>query len=170
MAEDVRPVLLDFLSQRYGDLKRKLTHMLGSDDIAGDALHDTWLQLRRLEEHSAPILNPRAYLLRMAVNLALNNLRSQVRAVPLSEIDALLEVADPTPGPEQTVAGRREMEALSEIIMRMPQRRQDILMMVRWEGLPQKEVAERLGISLSTVEQELKRAHDFCVACMDDKK
>lgn len=170
MAEDIRPVLLDFLSQRYGELKRRLTHLLGNDDMAGDALHDTWLQLDRLEEQRAPILNPRAFLLRMAVNLALNNLRSQTRAVPQSEIEALLEVADPAPGPDQTVAARREMEVLSRIIMRMPQRRQDILLMVRWEGLPQKEVAERLGVSLSTVEQELKRAHDFCVARMAEKK
>jgi RNA polymerase sigma factor (sigma-70 family) len=168
MSEDIRPVLIDFLSQRYGDLKRRLTRVLGSDELAGDALQDTWLRLRRMEEQAPlSILNPRAYLLRMAVNIALNNLRSQSRAVPRSEVDALLEVADPAPGPEQTAEARSELEALRKIIAHMPQRRRDILLMVRWEGLSQKEVAERLGVTLPTVEHELKRAQDYCAARMD---
>jgi RNA polymerase sigma factor (sigma-70 family) len=171
MSEDIRPVLIDFLSQRYGDLKRRLTRVLGSDDLAGDALQDTWLRLRRMEQQEPlPILNPRAYLLRMAVNIAVNNLRSQSRAVPRSEVDALLEVSDPAPGPEQTAEARSEMDALLKIMAQMPQRRRDVLLMVRWEGLPQKEVAERLGITLSAVEHELKRAQDFCAARMPTQK
>lgn len=169
MSEDIRPALIDFLSQRYGDLKRRLTRVLGNDDLAGDALQDTWLRLRRMEDQG-PILNPRAYLLRMAVNIALNNLRSQSRSVPRSEVDALLEVADPAPGPEQTAEARSEMDALLEIMARMPQRRRDVLLMVRWEGLPQKEVAQRLGMTLSAVEHELKRAQDYCAARMAEKK
>lgn len=168
MSEDVRPALIDFLAQRYGDLKRRLTRVLGSDDLAGDALQDTWLRLRRMEDQG-PILNPRAYLLRMAVNIALNNLRSQSRAVPRSEVDALLEVADPAPGPEQTAQARSEMKALLEIIAHMPQRRRDVLLMVRWEGLPQKEVAARLGMTLPAVEHELKRAQDYCAARLGNK-
>ncbi|WP_431514003.1 RNA polymerase sigma factor [Variovorax sp. DAIF25] len=169
MSEEVRLLLLDFLSQRYGDLKRRLTRVLGNDDLAGDALQDTWLRLRRLEDQ-APILNPRAFLMRMAVNIAINDLRSQSRVVPRSEVDALLEVPDAAPGPEQIAESRSEMEALQRIIARMPQRRRDVLLLVRWEGLPQKEVAQRLGISLHTVEHELKRAQDFCAAQMGKKK
>lgn len=173
MSEEVRLVLLDFLSQRYGELKRRLTRLLGSDDLAGDALQDTWLRLRRLEDQG-PVQHPRAFLLRMAVNIAVNNLRSQSRIVPRSEVDALLDVADTAPGPAEIVEARSEMAALYKVIARMPKRRRDILVLVRWQGLPQKEVAERLGVSLHTVEHELKRAHDFCAAHMgrqmDQKK
>ncbi|MCY1382412.1 hypothetical protein D9M69_704340 [compost metagenome] len=38
--------------------------------------------------------------------------------------------------------------------------------MVRWQHLPQREVAARLGISLRTVEKELKEAHDHIAARM----
>ena len=170
MTEDVRPVLLDFLSRRYEDLKRRLTRKLGNDELAGDALHDTWLQLRRMDDPKSEILNPRAFLLRMAVNTAISSLRSQHRAVPQSEIEALLEVADPAPGPEQTTAGRAELHDLMAIIEGMPQRRQDILLLVRVDGMAQKDVAKRLGVSLSTVEQELKRAHLHCAARMAGRK
>ncbi len=166
MTEEARPALLDFLTQSYGDLKRRLTRALGNDDLAGDALHDTWLQLRRMEGAKQEILNPRAFVLRMAVNTAITTLRSQNRAVPRGEVDALLDVADPAPGPEQVVAGRIELDALMGFIDTMPQRRQDILLMVRLEGMPQQDVAKRLGVSLSTVEQELKKAHLYCAARM----
>lgn len=169
MSEEVRLALIEFLTQRYGDLKRRLTRVLGSDDLAGDALQDTWLHLRRLEG-LAPVLNPRAFLMRIAVNIALNSLRRQSRVVPASEVNDLLDIADDAPGPEHTAEVRAEMSELLRILGKMPARRRDVLLLVRWEGLPQKEVAERLGVSLRTVEHELKRAHDFCAERMKGKK
>lgn len=169
MNDQVRPPLIDFLTQSYGDLKRRLTRALGNDDLAGDALHDTWLQLKRMDGTREDVLNPRAFVMRMAVNAAINALRSQSRAVPQGEIDALLEVADPAPGPEQVAAGRVELELLMACVNEMPRRRRDILLMVRLEGMAQRDVAQQLGVSLSTVEQELKRAHLFCAERMRGK-
>jgi RNA polymerase sigma-70 factor (ECF subfamily) len=170
MAEDVRSTLLGHLASRYGDLKRRLTRLLGSDDLAGDALQDTWLRLQRMESDSSPIINPHAFLLRMAANIAVDQRRSHSRALPAGEIAELLELADHAPGPEQTVEARSEVQALLRLLERMPARRRDILIMVRLEGMQQKEVAARLGISLRTVEHELKRAHDFCMSRLDEKK
>ncbi|ARP94040.1 RNA polymerase sigma factor [Bordetella genomosp. 13] len=169
MSEEVRLLLLDFLSKNYGDLRRRLLRFLRSTDLTDDALHDTWLRVRRLENQS-PVINPRGFLLRMAVNTALNQLRSQSPMVPQSEVDSALELADPAPGPEQIAAARSEMEELLQAMQRMPQRRRDVLLLVRWEGMPQKEVAERLGVSLRTVELELKRANDYFAARLGSKK
>ncbi|WP_406236372.1 RNA polymerase sigma factor [Isoptericola jiangsuensis] len=166
MNEQARPALMELLTQSYGELRRRLTRALGSDDLADDALHDTWLQLRRKEGTVTDVLNPRAFLMRMAVNSAISSLRSRNRAVPRAEIDALLDVADPTPGPEQVAGGRADLEALTHFIGTMPQRRQDILLLVRLEGLSQRDVATRLGVSLSTVEQELKKANLYCAKRM----
>jgi RNA polymerase sigma factor (sigma-70 family) len=168
MPDNPHLILRDFLSQRYGELRRRLLRILGNEALADDALHDTWLRLQH-KESEQQVLNPRAFLTRMAVNIAINNLRSQSRAVPGAEIEELLEVADTEPGPEQTVASRQHIEMLSEVLARMPQRRRDILVMVRLDGVPQKEVAARLGVSLRTVEHELRRAHEFCIAQMHKK-
>ncbi|MCA1325590.1 RNA polymerase sigma factor [Herbaspirillum sp. alder98] len=170
MVEDVRSTLLGHLASRYGDLKRRLTRLLGSDDLAGDALQDTWLRLQRMDADTSPIMNPHAFLLRMAANIAVDQRRSQSRALPPGEIAELLDLADHAPGPEQTVEARSEVQALLRLLERMPARRREILIMVRLEGMLQKEVAERLGISLRTVEHELKRAHDFCMSRLDEKK
>lgn len=169
MSEDARPVLLDFLTQRYGDLKRRLTRHLGSVDLAGDALQDTWLRVERLKGQG-PVLDPHAFLLRMATNIAVDHQRSHSRALPRGELEALLEMPDPTPGPAQTAEDRSEMDALLKVLRRLPKRRREVLILVRWEGLSHKAVAERLGVSLRTVEHELKIAHEYCAARIERHK
>jgi RNA polymerase sigma factor (sigma-70 family) len=167
MSEDAQLVLLDYLHKRYASLKLSLTRMLGNDDLAADALHDTWLRLKGNGEHGA-IQNPGAYLLRMTVNTALNIHRRQKRTLSGDDIDLLLEeMADPTPGPEHLAEARSDLAALQKIIDRMPLRRRKIVVLVHWEELTQKEVAQHLGISLRTVEYELKYAQDTLNASLN---
>jgi RNA polymerase sigma factor (sigma-70 family) len=168
MSEEVQIVLRNFLLQRYDNFKRRLTRVLGSEELAGDALQDTWLRLERTEGLGA-VQSPSAYLMRMAVNIAVDAQRSQSRMLSAEEVEALIEMPDPAPGPAQTAEDRSEMEALFKAMQRLPARRREILILVRWEGLAHREVAERLGVSLRTVEHELKRGHDFCVARLQDR-
>ncbi|VVE17498.1 MULTISPECIES: RNA polymerase sigma factor [Pandoraea] len=165
MTEEVRLALMAYLSTRYLDLKRHLVRSLRSPELAEDALHDTWLRLTRLEDQ-ATVLNPHGFLLRMATNIAINHLRSNSQQASASEIDEILEMPDASPGPEQTTGARADMAALVRAIERLPQRRRDVLLLVRWEGLSQKEVAARLGVTVSVVEHELRRAQDFCAEQM----
>lgn len=166
MPENALPALRDFLVSRYDELKQRLTRRLGNADRAGDALQDTWLRLESRDDIDG-VRDPASYLLRVAVNLAYDQLAKQGRPATPEEIDALLEGApDPSPGPAQIAEDRSEMAALAALIARMPPRRRQVLVMVRWEHLPQREVAARLGVSLRTVEKELKDAHDFCAARM----
>ncbi len=169
MSEETRTFLLNFFSQSYSDLKHRLTRSLGNDDLAGDALHDTWLRLERLKDQS-PVLNPRAFLLRMATNIAVDIKRSESRLFPFDEINALLDLPDLSPGPEQTAKGAGEMDKLMQGIRRLSRQRRQILVLVRWEGLQYKEVAQRLGISVRTVEHELQRAHAFLALFMEYKE
>jgi len=166
MPDNALPALRSFLVARYDDLKQRLARRLGSTDRAGDALQDTWLRLESRDDIDG-VRDPASYLLRVAVNLAYDQLGRQGRLATPEEIDAVLEEThDPAPGPAQIAEDRSEMAALAALIERMPARRRQILVMVRWEHLPQREVAARLGISLRTVEKELKDAHDYCAARM----
>ena len=160
MSEQARPDLLDFLSKRYEDLKLRLTRVLGCDELAGDALQDTWLRLHSREDIS-PVRSPTAYLVRIAVNIAVDIQRRQGKSLPLDEVNDMMEMSDPAPGPAQAVETRSDLQAALRLLERMPSRRREILLMVRWEGLQQKEVAKRLGVTVRTVEHELKRAHVY---------
>ncbi|WP_407352068.1 RNA polymerase sigma factor [Luteimonas sp. R10] len=159
MTESTQVALLDYLSRHYVTLKQRLVRRLGSAELAGDALHDTWLRVNGSEELE-PVRNPGAYLVRMAVNLAVDIRRRHSRLLSGDDIDALLqEFADPTPDPAHAAEIQSDMEALRELLDRMPERRRAAALLVHAEGVTQKEAARRLGVSLRTVEYELQRVH-----------
>jgi RNA polymerase sigma factor (sigma-70 family) len=161
MTEVKRIVLRSFLAARYDDLKVRLTRRLGSAELAGEALQDTYLRLEDANTVSA-VSSPGAYLFRMAFNIAMDYRRAERRRLSLIEIQDLLDTADDALGPERIVEGRFEIEALERVLAELTPRRRAILLAVRLEGLPQRQIAERLGISLRLVEKELQRAQEYC--------
>ena len=165
MTDNVLPMLRGALVQRYEQIKRSLSIQLGSPELAGDVLHETWLRLHRDGHVAGPIANPQAYLVRMGVNLAIDIRRSQSRMLSAEDVQELMQaVPDPAPGPAQIAEARSELDALMAAFEEMPARRREILLLVRWEHWPQRDVAKRLGISLRTVESELKAAQEHCAA------
>ena len=153
-------VLRDFMLQRYDDLKARLTRRLGCADMASDALQDTWLRLEGKDE-LGPVDSPGAYLLRMAVNVAVDQQRAENRRLTSSEAEALLALPDPAPGPAQTAQGREELDTLVRVMGELSERQRGAV--GRAAGrLPQAEVATRMGVSLRTVERELRSAHEHC--------
>jgi len=163
MTDSNRTVLRDFLLERYNHLKSLLSRRLGSSDLASDALQDTWLRLESNESTEA-VRNPGAYLYRMAFNAAIDKQRAEDRRLSVGEVETMLDLVSPEPGPAEVAEANSELDALIRAMEKMPRRRRDILLAVRLEGLPQREVAERFGISLRLVELELKRAQEFCAA------
>lgn len=160
--------LRDFMLKRYDELKRRLTVQLGNVDLAGDALHDTWVRLQAPDppaepgDPRTPVVYPLSYLMRMATNAALDRMRTDNRFLTGEEVEQVFEnLADPAPGPAQTAEARSEAERLAEVVASMPRRRQRILILIRIDEMPRQEVADRLGVSVSLVDRELKRAHDY---------
>lgn len=170
MAENTEVALLDYLGEHYATLKQRLMRRLGNAELAGDALHDTWLRLKGSED-MAPVLDPGAYLTRMAVNLAVDVQRRHSRLLTGEDIEALIQdVADPAPGPAQAAEIRSELDALMALLNRMPERRRAVALLVHAEGVTQKEAAQRLGVSLRTVEYELQHIHQRLNAYLATKE
>jgi DNA-directed RNA polymerase specialized sigma24 family protein len=48
--------------------------------------------------------------------------------------------------------------------MALPTRQRSILLATRLEGLTRRQIADRLGISVSMVEKELRSAQEHCVS------
>jgi RNA polymerase sigma factor (sigma-70 family) len=167
MPENTQLVLLDYLNKRYVTLKERLTRMLGNADLAGDALHDTWLRLKGKQDERL-LEKPGAYLVRMAINIAVDIQRREVRMLAGDEVDDLLvEMIDPAPGPEQTIEARSELAMLHQVMQQLPERRRQIFTLVYVEDFKHKEVAERLGISVRVVDYELKCAHQTLNAAIN---
>lgn len=165
MRDDTPPALADYLAKHYGTLKSRAVRLLGSSDLADDALQDTWLRVNSHPDEGA-VRNPGNYLLRTVVNIAVDLVRRQSRSLPIDQVNELMDMADPMPGPEQIADARSRLAEVRRQIERLPERQREAVLMVHWEGLEQKEVARRLGVSVRTVEGDLKRAHETLMARM----
>jgi RNA polymerase sigma factor (sigma-70 family) len=148
--------------ERYDDLKSRLTRRLGSADLAGDALQDTWLRLARAETVGA-MHSPTSYLFRIVLNVAQDNRRAEKRHLTSMEIESLLYIADDTPQPAQVAEARSDLRAFEAVLAELPPLRRAILLAARLDNLPLQEIADRLGISLRLVSKELRLAHEYCV-------
>ncbi len=162
MTETSSGALRELLLEGYDELKTRLTQRLGSSDLAGEAIQDTWVRLHNANISSS-IRNPVNYLFRIALNIARDRLAADRRLLSTIDIDKLLNLAHDAPGPEQIVEARSHLRALEAIMAELPPRQREILAAAQLDGMPRREIARRLGISLSLVEKELKQAHEYCL-------
>ena len=161
--------LRQLLLAHYDELKAKLTLRLGSSELAGDAVQDTWLRLHHAESVGR-VTSPANYLFRIALNIARDRLVSERRYLTSIQVEQMLDVADETPSPSSIVETWSELQLVEKLISELPSRQREILVAARLDGLPRREIAARLGISLSLVEKELKQAHEYCLARRDQMR
>lgn len=128
------------------------------DDVVQESYLRVWRSRRTCE-----IGCGRAFLFRVARNLALNLLRHQ-RIVPIETVadPAMLDTPDERPGPVEHACSEEGMRQLAAAIDSLPSRCKEIVIMRRIHLLPQKEIAQRLGISEQTVEQQVARGVKRC--------
>jgi RNA polymerase sigma-70 factor (ECF subfamily) len=163
MTESALSQLQRLLITRYGELKTRLTRRLGSEDLASEALQDTWLRLQG-EQIAMVVHSPEAYLFRTAVNAANDRRRAEARRLTRAEVASLLTVPDDAPEPDRVLTARQELEDFAAILAELPPRQRAILLAARLQGLQRNEIAARYGISKRMVLRELAAAQDYCAA------
>ncbi|WP_298280973.1 sigma-70 family RNA polymerase sigma factor [uncultured Bradyrhizobium sp.] len=161
MTETTWTTLRQVLVERYDELRRRLARRLG-DERARETLHETWLHLRDKGSSPGVVDSPIGYLLRSALNLAISRERQETRRIKRFEVQPMLEIVDAAPGPEREVESREQIVRLEQALEELTPRRRMILLASRLEGIPLREIADRLGVSQRLVELELKAALEHC--------
>lgn len=106
-----------------------------------------------------PPTSPKAFLFSTARNLLIDRVRRS-RIVTIKSVGdfAELNVLTEEVTPERQLTAGQELERLARAFRRLPPREREVIWLRRVDELPQKEVAQRLGISEKTVETHLRRA------------
>lgn len=139
-----------FVTHR-GALVNYASRIVGDPAQAEDVVQEAWLRYgaavlgRRLEE-------PVGYLYRVVRNLALDrrrrlNLEDRHSAGQVGRLAASL--ADEAPSPEDEAIARQELQRVIAAMAELPERTRIALEMHRFGGCTLKEIAERLGVSVS---------------------
>jgi RNA polymerase sigma factor (sigma-70 family) len=169
MTETAWMTLRRRLVERYDELRMLLTRRLGSEDLARETLHETWLRLDRVDD-VAVMRNPDAYLARVALNLATDRQRLETRRARRSDVNAVLEdIVDDVPGQVEKLESRLDLAIFEDAVRELSARRRAILIAARLDEEPHQRIAERFGISKRMVQIELKLALQHCKNRLEQK-
>ena len=157
-------ILLQAYLEHEKELLRFLDKRLGSSNLAADIVHDLYVKLRRGIDTSL-VRDNRSYLFSMAANLATDHLRVESRRMQIladAEGIAWRQVDELTP--ERRALGRAELDYMKAEITKLDARCRRIFYLSRYEGRSQAEIAAELGVGLTTVYKDLKKAMSMLVA------
>ncbi len=148
-AEDVHPH--DSLLRSY--LRGRFPKVRDIDDVVQESYLRIW-KARALH----PIDSAKAFLFRIARNLALDTVR-RGRNSPIDSVTDLagLFVIEDKPDAASVATRQQEIEMLVEAIATLPPRCREIFILRKLQGVSQKDIASRLGLSEQTVQVQAAR-------------
>ena len=128
-----------------------------------DVIQEMYARLASLETVE-DIRNPRQYAAQAAVSIALKMTR-HARVVPMIPLADFEDVglASLEPSPERVLNSQEELQALEKSLQELPPLCRTAFLLRRVENLSQKQVAEKLGISVKTVEKYMARSVRFLI-------
>jgi len=145
------------LSERPS-LLRLARRIVGNVPAAEDVTQSLWLRVQRIED-DPPIIHKRAFLYRLATNLAADRLRAERR------YDTLFESGEPgrdtphdAPSAERQLLDREQLDRLMASIEDLTPRCREVFILRKLEDMPVQEICERLDISRSMVARHMDNA------------
>lgn len=143
-------------------LKSYLRSQFPSVRDVEDVVQESYLRIWKARA-SQPIQSAKAFLFKVARNLALNVVQHE-RVSPIDVVADLsaLPVLEDGPNAADAVCTREEILLLADGIEALPPRCREIFILRRIKSVPQKEIARRLGISEQTVQVQVQRGVKRC--------
>jgi RNA polymerase sigma-70 factor (ECF subfamily) len=122
-----------------------------SEEIVSDVFISIWQRRRQLEE----IENLKVYLYISTKNAALKYLLKQQKEVAISIDNLHVELESQYNDPEQLMMTAEMLARAEQAISDLPPRCKLVFKLIKEDGLRYKEVAEILGISVKTIDNQL---------------
>jgi RNA polymerase sigma factor (sigma-70 family) len=140
----------------YRTLSRYLFRFTGDADRAADAAQEAFVRL--MQQPPRPMENPRAWLFKVATNLANESSRTATRRrTLLMKAPGRAPHADPPPTPDEALQSAIRRGAVQEALLTLSEKERMALLM-REEGFAQKEIAEAVGTTTGSVGTLISRA------------
>ena len=158
------PALAESLREFYTQILHFLRKRTDNASDAADMTQDVFAQWLGYQDR-AKVEQPRAFLFQMARNLLRDHWRRQqvrhsAHAEP-PEHDAE-PLSDERDDPMLAAQRLQRLEQLKAVLAELSPRRREALMLHRFEGLSQAQIAQRMGISVSMVEKHIAVALLHC--------
>ena len=139
--------LKSYLRQSFPDARHEV------DDVVQESYLRIWKA-----RAGQPLESAKAFLFKVARHVALDLLRRS-HVSPIESVGDLgaLSVIEARPGVAESVSMDEKVRLLVQGLATLPPRGREVMMLRKFKGLSQKEVAAQLGISEKTVDAHLCR-------------
>lgn len=143
-------------------LKKFLTRFFSEQQDIEDVAQETYLRAYIAEQHKE-IEQPKAYLFRIAKNIALTKLTKKSRQITdyLADLGVSV-VIDCEASAEDEVEAEQSLGLYCEAVAALPEKCRQVFLLRKVHGLAHKEIAERMGLSVSSVEKYLRKGMLAC--------
>lgn len=128
----------------------------GAGHGAEDLFQDLWMRLT--DRRTGPIADPLPYIMRAANNLMLDRYRS-ARQSDLRDKAWGEASASHSPSTETSLISREQLALVETAIAATGERPARIFRRFRVDGMGQRDIASEMGVSLSTVESDLRKVY-----------
>jgi RNA polymerase sigma-70 factor (ECF subfamily) len=152
------------LSRLRADLVAYLHRKTGGSEDAEDVVQEAFVRFHRAgHDLAAPDARPLLFVI--ARNLQLDRWKSAGRdAIRRSGEDVHdldsgpRAIASDAPGADLHLIGRQDLAAAAAVIRALPPKTRDAFLLHRFESLTYRQIAARLGVSVSMVEKHIAEA------------
>ena len=149
--------LMTALTLHYDALVEYIRLRFNGKHFARDLVHDVCIQILEKPPKEKVAL-PLAFLRKVSFNRAVDRIRAErTRSLYVQTHMSPEEGMDSWDG-ARAVEFEQHVRALLAIIEALPARQRQIFLLHRIHGMPQREIADELGISLNMVNQHFGRA------------
>jgi RNA polymerase sigma-70 factor (ECF subfamily) len=156
--------LAEQITQLFGELRgplyRYLLCLSMRSTEADEIVQETFLRLYRHLHAGGREGNLRGWVFRVAHNISINELKRRkyiAGTIPEERPEFNASNAHPTPSPEELLLRKEEMVRIHIAISTLSEQQKECLYL-RVEGFRYREIAEILGVTISTVAESLRRA------------
>ena len=141
--------------QYYEVMCRTALRITKERSLAEDIVQEVFYELFRKRE-TVQITSLGGYLKRSVYNRSLNKIKSNKDLVDSDDLN--VELSDNSINSQQTLEFKELEDYLNEVIDRLPEKCRLVFVLNRFEQLSYKEVAQKLDISVKTVENQMSKA------------
>ncbi|MBQ8838661.1 MAG: RNA polymerase sigma-70 factor [Bacteroidales bacterium] len=149
----------NLLFERYYPLFISFTRrMLRNDSVCQDIVQNVFMRMWIHREHLDPDRPLKNYLLVSVRNEIYCHLRLVFNSRRDDMTDDFCELPDMAATPSESYSAKDFQARVDEIVSNMPERRREVFELSRRKHLSNAEIAEKLNISVRTVEKHLQLA------------
>ena len=140
----------------YSPMVRFCIRYVADSDLASEIVQDLFVKLWSNREKISFNTSFESYMLASVRNSALTYINKE-RSHAEANLRVFSEESDNT-DPSETLQSNNLEESYRKILKDMPEKRREVFLASRYDGLKYSEIAEKLGISQKTVEAQMSAA------------